>query len=190
MTLGGLLLAGLAGGCSKGPAPAKDPAAATDTVAVTLFLDADRRACVQARFDADPSLAAALNPGPDDLPTSGQLDAFASKLRECIPADVLADAAGRIILSALPRAGDADLRCVKDRIVAMSPKDQDTLLIGSVNPPPVQLDLARLLTDQLTVPCNLNELLDPAGDTDIAPPLGPVPDTVPGGGSGATVITR
>jgi hypothetical protein len=185
----GLLVAGAAA-CSGDPVSARDPARATEIVAGTLFLDPDRTACVRARFDADPAMAAALNPGPDDLPSPAVRQRYTAAMRQCIPMDVFADAAGKIVLSALPGADDGDLRCVKDRILAMAPADQDTLLVGSVNPPAVQLELATVLTDQLTVPCDLAALLDPSGGTSIPGPVGPVPDTLAGGGPGATVIER
>ncbi|MFN8038005.1 MAG: hypothetical protein U0Q07_02240 [Acidimicrobiales bacterium] len=183
-------IAAVAAGCGREPAPVRTPDRATEIVSVTLFLDPARTDCVKQRFTSDPSLAAALNPGPDDLPSAAQRRRFTQAMRECIPPDVLADAAGRIVLSALPGSSDESLACVKGRIVAMSTADQDTLLVGSVNPPAVQLDLARVLTDQLTVPCHLDALVDPSGGTAVPGPAGPVASTVPGGGSGATVVTR
>ena len=189
LALAGALAVG-ATACSKDPAPTRTPERATEIVSVTLFLDPARTDCVKARFAGDPSLAAALNPGPDDLPSAAQRQRFTQAMRECIPPEVLADAAGRIVLSALPGSTDEALACVKGRIVAMSAADQDTLLIGSVNPPAVQLDLARVLTDQLTVPCRLDALVDPSGGTSIPGPVGSVSTTVSGGGAGATVVTR
>ncbi len=185
-----VVVAAVTAGCGRDPAPARTPERATEIVSVTLFLDPARTDCVEQRFAADPSIAAALNPGPDDLPSAAQRQRFTQAMRECIPPDVLADAAGRIVLSALPGSSDQALACVKGRIVAMSAADQDTLLIGSVNPPAVQLDLARVLTEQLTVPCRLDALVDPSGGTSVPGPVGPVASTVPGGGSGATVVTR
>jgi len=171
------------------PAPESTPNKAAADLAAILLVDPPTQTCLTTKLNEQPNVAAALNREPTNKPTGAQIDALKVVLRSCISAEAEADLYAKISRETFPRAPQSAIDCLRGKVLALSDAEQDTLLMGAVNPEREGLAYATLMSGSLLQPCELDRYLDSPGGEQVGPKgtaTGPVRDAE---GSG-TVVTR
>ncbi len=179
-------------GCSggAGPAPESTPNKAASDLATILLVDAPTEACLTTKLNEQPNVAAALNREPKNKPSNAQVDALKDVLRSCISAEAEADLYAKISRETFPRAPQSAIDCLRGKVLSLSAAEQDTLLMGAVNPEREGFAYATLMSGSLLQPCGLDRFLDSPGGGEQVGPKGTATGPVREAEGSGTVVTR
>ena len=145
----------LAGACSSPVKAEYSPDAARATVQKTLNPSPAQLDCLQAKFDAEPDIAAIFNVGEkaDDDERAGYIRA----IRACIPIDDFATLVASTAFNDDQPDAAATSGCVRDAIVRLPTNQQDLLYLYFSNPGAVNALDVGPTTKAITAACGLDD---------------------------------
>lgn len=143
----------LLAGCSSRPDAQYKPAEAASAVRKSVGLSSDQTACLQGKFDADPSSAAALNSG---LAAKEAREAFVAAMRACVPIDVFVDLMTNALQELFAGGDEARATCLKGTLRGLPTSDQDLFYVYFANPAGVDRLEVESITKQIRVTCHLD----------------------------------
>lgn len=143
----------LLAGCSSKPDAQYKPAEAASAVRRSVGLSSDQTTCLQGKFEADPSSAAALNSG---LAAKEAREAFVVAMRACVPIDAFVDLMTNALQELFAGGDEARATCLKGALRGLPTSDQDLFYVYFSNAGGVDRLEVESITKKIRDTCRLD----------------------------------